>query len=87
MKKFYFLLLFSCNIVVYGQKKVDLLVSGGEDFSKTFDGMFEPQLDPKAIYIPQDVGNPSVPLDGGLTALLLAGGAAGYRQYQKKKKA
>ncbi|MEY2998683.1 MAG: hypothetical protein RLZZ02_492 [Bacteroidota bacterium] len=32
-------------------------------------------------------GNYSVPLDGGLTALLIAGGAAGYRQYKKKKKA
>jgi hypothetical protein len=31
--------------------------------------------------------NPAVPLDGGLTALLIAGGAAGYRQYKKKKKA
>jgi hypothetical protein len=37
-----------------------------------FDGMFE---------VPND------PLDGGLTALLIAGGAAGYRQYKKKKKA
>jgi len=33
----------------------------------------------------QDNPPPPVPLDGGLTALLLAGGAAGYRQYKKKR--
>jgi len=33
----------------------------------------------------KDNPHPLVPLDGGLTALLLAGGAAGYRQYKKKK--
>jgi len=49
--------------------------------------MFEPHLDPVKIYMLQEFGNPAVPLDGGLTALLIAGGAAGYRQYKKKKKA
>ena len=33
----------------------------------------------------QDNPPPPVPLDGGLTALLLAGGAAGYRVLRKKK--
>lgn len=47
--------------------------------------MFDIQTDPVKVYLPQEVGNPAVPLDGGLTALLLAGGAAGYRQYKKKK--
>ncbi len=57
-------------------------------FEGTFDGMFEGSNDPMPV--PQGVMgplNPAVPLDGGLTALLLAGGAAGYRQYKKKKKA
>ena len=55
-------------------------------FDGTFQGMFEMPKQP--IYIPEGVQgplNPAVPLDGGLTALLLAGGAAGYRQYKKKK--
>ena len=54
-------------------------------FSEAFDGMFDIQTDPVKVYLPQEVGNPAVPLDGGLTALLLAGGAAGYRQYKKKR--
>ena len=55
-------------------------------FDETFQGMFEMPQQP--IYIPEGVQgplNPAVPLDGGLTALLLAGGAAGYRQYKKKR--
>jgi hypothetical protein len=55
-------------------------------FDETFRGMFEMPEQP--IYIPEGVQgplNPAVPLDGGLTALLLAGGAAGYRQYKKKR--
>lgn len=55
-------------------------------FDETFQGMFEMPEQP--IYIPEGVQgplNPAVPLDGGLTALLVAGGAAGYRQYKKKK--
>ncbi|MGA1778494.1 MAG: PID-CTERM protein-sorting domain-containing protein [Schleiferiaceae bacterium] len=57
-------------------------------FEGTFNDMFE--LPDEPMPIPQGVMsplNPAVPLDGGLTALLLAGGAAGYRQYKKKKKA
>jgi hypothetical protein len=60
--------------------------SNDVDFNETFQGMFEMPEQP--IYIPEGVQgplNPGVPLDGGLTALLLAGGAAGYRQYKKKK--
>jgi len=60
--------------------------SNDVDFNETFQGMFEMPEQP--IYIPEGVQgplNPAVPLDGGLTALLLAGGAAGYRQYKKKK--
>jgi hypothetical protein len=60
--------------------------SNDVDFNETFQGMFEMPEQP--TYIPEGVQgplNPAVPLDGGLTALLLAGGAAGYRQYKKKK--
>jgi hypothetical protein len=60
--------------------------SNDVDFNETFQGMFEMPEQP--IYIPEGVQgplNPGVPLDGGLTALLLAGGAAGYRQYKKKR--
>ena len=32
-------------------------------------------------------GNPGVPVDGGLTALVAAGAAVGYRQYKKSKQA
>ena len=63
-----------------------LAQSTGNTFDETFQGMFEMSEQP--IYIPEGVQgplNPAVPLDGGLTALLLAGGAAGYRQYKKKK--
>jgi hypothetical protein len=31
--------------------------------------------------------NPAVPVDGGLTALVAAGAAVGYRQYKKRKQA
>jgi hypothetical protein len=31
--------------------------------------------------------NPGVPVDGGLTALVAAGAAVGYRQYKKRKQA
>lgn len=60
------------------------LQASDNPFDETFDGMFD--TEPVLIDIPTGNGPPPpVPLDGGLTALLLAGGAAGYRQYKKKK--
>ena len=53
---------------------------------KATDDMFEFEI--MDIGLPhgvKDNPHPLVPLDGGLTPLLLAGGAAGYRQYKKKK--
>ena len=53
---------------------------------KATDDMFEFEI--MDIGLPhgvKDNPHPLVPLDGGLTALLLAGGAAGYRQYKTKK--
>lgn len=51
-----------------------------------FDDMFGYLDDP--LYIPETnpPADPPVPLDGGLTALLLAGGATGYRQIRKRRK-
>jgi len=48
--------------------------------------MFE--IEPTEPFIPEGVQgplNPAVPLDGGLTALLLAGGAVGYRKFRGRK--
>ena len=53
-------------------------------FGETFEGMF----DSEPIYYDLSIESdppPPVPLDGGLTALLLAGGAAGYRYYRNKR--
>ena len=64
-----------------------MVAQSGEDmnpFDQTFQGMFDYE---EPWYIPEGTppAPPTVPLDGGLTALLLAGGAAGYRQYTKRK--
>ena len=53
-------------------------------FSQTFENMFSSQVTYDILDVPQEVGNPAVPLDGGLTALLLAGGAVGYRKYRAR---
>ena len=48
--------------------------------------MFE--IEPVEPYIPEGIQgplNPAVPLDGGLTALLVAGGAVGYRKYRARR--
>jgi hypothetical protein len=63
-----------------------MVAQSGEDmnlFDQTFQGMFNYE---EPWYIPEGTPPaPPVPLDGGLIALLLAGGAAGYRQYTKRK--
>ena len=56
-------------------------------FQQSFEGMFE--IEPVDMHIPEGIQgpqNPAVPLDGGLTALLLAGGAVGYRKYRARSK-
>lgn len=53
---------------------------------ESFEGMFE--IEPVEPYIPEGIQgplNPAVPLDGGLTALLVAGGAVGYRKYRARR--
>lgn len=55
-------------------------------FQQSFEGMFE--IEPVDIHIPEGIQgpqNPAVPIDGGLTALLLAGSAVGYRKYRSVK--
>ena len=59
--------------------------SSDNPFEGTFDDMFT-TVNGGDWYIPEDNPPPPVPLDGGLTALLLVGGAAGYRQYKKRKR-
>ena len=63
-----------------------LVAQSGEDmypFDQAFQGMFDYE---EPWYIPEGTPPaPPVPLDGGLIALLLAGGAAGYRQYTKRR--
>jgi hypothetical protein len=75
-------------LLVFALTSSTLLFAQSSDnpFEGTFDDMFT-TVDGGDWYIPEDNPPPPVPLDGGLTALLLAGGAAGYRQYQKKTKA
>ena len=78
--KFRLALLFATmSIILNGQNSQN-------PFEHTFNGMFEPG--DEWHYIPEGgpPPPPGVPLDGGLTALLLAGGAAGYRQYKKRNR-
>lgn len=58
----------------------------GNIFQETFDDMFTIHDYQDVVYTPQEQGNPGVPLDGGLTALLVAGGAVGYRKYRARSK-
>ena len=55
-----------------------------DPFAEAFEGMFQIQ---EPVWIPQSgepPGPPDVPLDGGLTALLAAGAAVGYRKFRTK---
>ena len=53
-------------------------------FAESFEGMFDVEA---PTWIPEGVNNnppPPVPLDGGLVALLAAGGAVGYRRLRRR---
>jgi hypothetical protein len=66
---------------------LNVLAQNDNLFQQSFEGMFE--IEPADTYIPEGVQgplNPAVPLDGGLTALLVAGGAVGYRKYRARSK-
>lgn len=61
-----------------------MAVASDNPFEESFTGMFQP-MDHIPVYIPESGPPPPVPLDGGLVALLIAGGAAGYGRYKKKR--
>lgn len=53
-------------------------------FAESFEGMFDVEA---PAWIPEGVNNnppPPVPLDGGLVALLVAGGTVGYRRMRRR---
>lgn len=53
-------------------------------FAESFEGMFDVEA---PTWIPEGVNDnppPPVPLDGGLVALLAAGGAVGYRRLRRR---
>lgn len=78
---FTFILILILNTIpVFGQ------TGDANVFEESFTDMFS--VSPGDIVIDQNVGmpdTPDVPLDGGLTALLLAGGAVGYRKFRGRK--
>ena len=54
-----------------------------DPFAEAFEGMFQIE---EPVWIPQsfEPPGPPVPLDGGLTALLAAGAAVGYRRFRAR---
>ena len=73
-----FLFLLASNLT-FGQGEYDVY----DPFEEVFQGMFEVGI---PVYIPEDTPPPPpVPLDGGLVALIAAGGAMAYKKYQGKK--
>jgi hypothetical protein len=69
--------LFASTTLLFGQEQ--------NAFEEAFDGMFEVG-EPEWV-VPMNTGNPPppVPVDGGLVALLAAGGAVGYRKYKSRQ--
>lgn len=56
-----------------------------DPFAEAFEGMFQlQQPDWEAMTSSDAPPDPPVPLDGGLTALLAAGAAVGYRRFRAK---
>lgn len=55
----------------------------GNAFEEAFEDMFQFE---EPVFIPQNTPpDPPVPLDGGLVALLAAGGAVAYKKYRSKR--
>lgn len=63
------------------------LVARGQDNGNVFEEAFEDMFQyEEPIWIPQNTPpDLPVPLDGGLVALLAAGGAVAYKKYQSTK--
>ena len=74
------------NIIVSMMLLVSLVARGqdnGNAFEEAFEDMFQFE---EPVFIPQNSPpDPPVPLDGGLVALLAAGGAVAYKKYQSKR--
>ena len=63
------------------------LVARGQDNGNVFEEAFEDMFHfEEHVWIPQNTPPPPpVPLDGGLVALLAAGGAVAYKKYRSAK--
>ena len=63
------------------------LVARGQDSENAFEEAFEDMFQyEEPVWIPQNTPPPHpVPLDGGLVALLAAGGAVAYKKYRSAK--
>jgi hypothetical protein len=63
------------------------LVARGQDNGNAFEEAFEDMFQyEEPVFIPQNTPpDLPVPLDGGLVALLAAGGAVAYKKYQSKR--
>ena len=63
------------------------LIARGQDNGNAFEEAFEDMFQfEEPVWIPQNTPpDPPVPLDGGLVALLAAGGAVAYKNYKSKR--
>lgn len=82
MKLFNLILMTGCVLA----SSTPVLANSNDDiFSDAFDGMFDRDLTEFSIESSvMDNPPPPVPLDGGLTALLAAGAAVGFRRFRAK---
>ena len=63
------------------------LIARGQDNGNAFEEAFEDMFQyEEPVWIPQNTPpDPPVPLDGGLVALLAAGGAVAYKKHRSTK--
>jgi hypothetical protein len=63
------------------------VIARGQDNGNVFEEAFEDMFQfEEPVWIPQGTPpEPPVPLDGGLVALLAAGGAVAYKKYRSKR--
>ena len=76
MRKILLTIMLLFSVIARGQ-------DNGNVFEEAFEDMFQFE---EPVWIPQNSPpDPPVPLDGGLVALLAAGGAVAYKKYQSKR--